>query len=89
MNAFLTGVQLCISIPRNSLSSVRAEICLEDDLGQLKDRRVTVLPYNSSETTPIMLLESYAETAVTSSREGLWVLIPNFGTLDMAVFIIY
>ncbi|GFY10142.1 hypothetical protein TNCV_360091 [Trichonephila clavipes] len=44
---------------------------LFDNLCLLKHSRILVLPYNSSETTPITLLENFARSAVTSFREGL------------------
>ena len=59
---------------------------LVDDLCQLNYSRVPVLPYNSSEMTPITLLENCTRTAVTSSREGLWVLIPTFENLCYGYF---
>ena len=59
---------------------------LVENLCQLNNSRVPVLPCNSSETTLIMLLKNYARTAVTSSREGLWILIPTFENLWYGCF---
>ncbi|GFW60295.1 hypothetical protein TNCV_1843751 [Trichonephila clavipes] len=53
---------------------------LVDDLCQLKHSRVPGLPHNLSERTPIMLLENYARTPITSFREDLSV-IPTFESL--------
>ena len=54
---------------------------LVDDLCLLNYRTVPVLPYILSEMTPITLLENCGRTAVTSSAEVLWVLIPTFENL--------
>ncbi|GFW26212.1 hypothetical protein TNCV_3397081 [Trichonephila clavipes] len=63
---FLSSAILYSCLSQNLLGRA-----LVDDLCQLKHSKVSVLPYNSLETTLIMFLENCDRTALTSSRERI------------------